>query len=155
MSLIIKEKGIINRFFLLCINIFIFLNIYGNDSILVDKEWTERQTIFYNGTDIYSIGEDSLIENNGIGCGHSCKKIIFYSNNKFKIQYPNGKIRFGEWFIKDDSLTIIFDKRKRKEKKKYQFKIKYRIHKQSQTLYLFEINDICCYIFCHYYKNNL
>ena len=123
----------------------------ANDSILVDKVWTERRTIFYSEEEMDSIGEGSMIENGGIACGYAgCIKIEFLSNHRFRKVYPYGKVRLGSWYLKDDVLTIVYDKRERKEKKRYRFKIKYREKKECPTLYLFEINKIACYIFCNY-----
>ena len=123
----------------------------ANDSILVDKEWTERRTIFYNEEEMDSIGEGPIIEEGGIACGYAgCIKIEFLSNHRFRKVYPYGKVCLGSWYLKDDVLTIVYDKRERKEKKRYRFKIKYREKKECPTLYLFEINKIACYIFCNY-----
>ena len=121
------------------------------DSILIDKIWTERRTIFYNEEEMDSIGEGPMIEDTGIACGYAgCRKIEFLSNHRFKKTYPWGEVCLGSWNLKDDVLTIIFDKRERKGKKKYRFKIKYREKEECPTLYLFEIKRIACYIFCDY-----
>ena len=123
----------------------------ANDSILVDKVWTERRTIFYNEEEMDSIGEGPMIEEGGIACGYAgCIKIEFLSNHRFRKVYPYGKVCLGSWYLKDDVLTIVYDKRERKEKKRYRFKIKYREKKECPTLYLFEINNIACFIFCNY-----
>ena len=54
------------------------IGVYGNDSILVNREWTERRTIYVKESEIDSIGEDTVIENNGIACGNDgCIKIEF------------------------------------------------------------------------------
>ena len=129
----------------------IYVGVYGNDSILIDKIWTERRTIFYNEEEMDSIGEGPMIEDTGIACGYAgCRKIEFLSNHRFKKTYPWGEVCLGSWNLKDDVLTIIFDKRERKGKKKYRFKIKYREKEECPTLYLFEIKRIACYIFCDY-----
>ncbi|MBR5988973.1 MAG: hypothetical protein IK003_05580 [Prevotella sp.] len=121
------------------------------DSILVDKVWTERRTIFYSEEEMDSIGEGPMIEEGGIACGYAgCIKIEFLGNHRFRKVYPYGKVCLGSWYLKDDVLTIVYDKRERKEKKRYRFKIKYREKKECPTLYLFEINKIACYIFCNY-----
>ena len=63
---------------LLFMAFFTGMGAYCNDSILVNKEWTERITIFVNETSLDSIGENPIIENNGIKCGYDgCKKIFF------------------------------------------------------------------------------
>ena len=123
----------------------------ANDSILVDKVWTERRTIFYSEEEMDSIGEGPMIEEGGIACGYAgCIKIEFLSIHRFRKVYPYGKVRLGSWYLKDDVLTMMYDKRERKEKKRYRFKIKYREKEECPTLYLFEINKIACYIFCNY-----
>ena len=123
----------------------------ANDSILVDKVWTERRIIFYSEEEMDSIGEGPMIEEGGIACGYAgCIKIEFLSNHRFRKVYPYGKVCLGSWYLKDDVLTIVYDKRERKEKKRYRFKIKYREKEECPTLYLFEINKIACYIFCNY-----
>ena len=123
----------------------------ANDSILVDKVWTEKRIIFYSEEEMDSIGEGPMIEEGGIACGYAgCIKIEFLGNHRFRKVYPYGKVCLGSWYLKDDVLTIVYDKRERKEKKRYRFKIKYREKKECPTLYLFEINKIACYIFCNY-----
>ena len=142
----------LNKSFLLIILFFTCLGVYSNDSLLVDKEWTERRTIYVNKEEFDSIGENSLIENYGIACGYDgCKKLEFLTNHRFKMIYPYDRIRNGKWKLKDDILTITFNKRERK-KKKYKFKIKYKEKKECPTLYLFETKGSirACYIFCNY-----
>ena len=69
---------IMNKILLLFMAFFTCMGVYCNDSILVNKEWTERITIFVNETSLDSIGENPIIENNGIKCGYDgCKKIFF------------------------------------------------------------------------------
>lgn len=129
------------------------IGAYGNDSILVNREWTERLTIFVKETEIDSIGEDSVIENNGIACGYDgCIKIEFSNNYQIRKIYPNGRVRNGKWILEDDILTIVYDKKERWEKKKNKFKIKYRTKNGYPTLYLFAIKGHvrACYIFCNY-----
>ena len=133
--------------------LFTKLGVHANDSILVEKVWTERRTIFCNKEEIGSIGEDTLIENYGIACGYwGCKEILFFSNHQFKESYPDGRAYMGKWMLKDDLLTIVYNKRERGEKKKLKFKIKYRQKKECPTLYLFEIKGRVrvCYIYCSY-----
>ena len=55
-----------NKIVFLCMSLLTCLGLYGNDSILVDKVWTERQTIFVNESQVDSILADSIIEYNGI-----------------------------------------------------------------------------------------
>ena len=129
------------------------IGAYCNDSILVNREWTERQTIYVKEAEIDSIGEDSFIENNGIACGYDgCIKIEFLNNYIFRKIYPNGKVRHGRWILEDNILTIVYDKKERWEKKKCKFIIKYRNKKGYPTLYLFKIKGRirACYIFCNY-----
>lgn len=129
------------------------INVYCNDSILVDREWTERITIFVNETEINSIGEDSVIENNGIACGYDgCKKIEFLNNHQIKKTYPNHRVRYGRWILKDDTLTITYNEREGGEKKKIRFKIKYIRKEECPTLYLFATKGRvrACYVFCAY-----
>ena len=147
----------LNKSYFFILFFFTCLGVYSNDSLLVDKEWTERQTIFVNKDRLYSVGEDSLIENNGIACGYDgCKKLEFLSNHRFRMIYPYDRIRNGKWNLKDGILTMVFDKREKKEIKRYKFKIKYRKKyikkKECPTLYLFESKGRvrACYIFCNY-----
>ena len=145
------KKTIMNKLLLLCLSLFTCIGVYANDSILIEKIWTERRTILYGEEEMDSIGEGSLIENYGIACGYAgCKKIEFLTNHRFRKIYPWGEVFSGNWNLKDDVLTIIYDKRERKGKKKYRFKIKYREKEGCPTLYLFEIKGIACYIFCNY-----
>ncbi len=146
-----------NKLLILCLSFFTSMVVCANDSILVNKEWTERQTIFINEKEVNSIGEDSVIENNGIACGYDgCKKLEFLSNHRFRMIYPYDRIRNGKWNLKDGILTMVFDKREKKEIKRYKFKIKYRKKyikkKECSTLYLFESKGRvrACYIFCNY-----
>lgn len=145
-----KKKNTMNKLLILCLSFFTSMVVCANDSILVNKEWTERQTIFINEKEVNSIGEDSVIENNGIACGYDrCKKIYFLGNHQFKKIETNGNILMGQWSLKDDVLTIKYDKKYRGKKKKYKFIIKYR-EKEYPTLYLFTVKVFCCYIFCNY-----
>lgn len=139
-----------NKVLLLCLAFFACLRVFANDSILVDKVWTERRTILYDKEEMDTIGEDSLIEDCGIACGYSgCEEMVFYGNHQFKKKYPDGKVRIGKWNLTDDILTITYDKRE-KRRKKYRFKIKYRVKKECPTLYLFEIKGCVYYIVCNY-----
>ena len=147
----------LNKSFLLIIIFFTCLGVYSNDSLLVDKEWTERRTIYVNKEEIDSIGEDSLIENNGIACGYDgCKKLEFLSNHRFRMTYPYDRIQNGKWNLENDILTMVYDKKEKWGKKRYKFKIKYRKKyikdKGCPTLYLFAIKGRvrACYIFCNY-----
>jgi len=65
-----------NKMLLICMSFFTSIGVYGNDSILVDKVWTERQTIFVNVSQADSILDDSVTEYNGIGCGPYASTII-------------------------------------------------------------------------------
>lgn len=133
--------------------LFTKLSVYANDSIFVDKIWTERRTIFYNKEEMVFIGEDSLIEDYGIACGYfGCKEIFFFSNHQFKKIYPDGRICLGKWGLKDDLLTIVYNKRERGKKKKDKYKVKYREKEECPTFYLFERKGRvrACYIFCNY-----
>lgn len=152
----------LNKSLWLFIFFFTCLGIYGNDSLLVDKEWTERRTIYVNKEEIDSIGEDSLIENYGIACGYDgCKKMEFSSNHRFRMTYPYDRILNGKWNLKNDILTIVYDKKEKWGKKRYKFKIKYRKkiikEKECPTLYLFATKGHvrACYIFCYYNEESL
>ena len=46
-----------NNYLFLYIFIFTSLGVYGNDSLLVDKKWTEKRTIYVNKEEIDSIGD--------------------------------------------------------------------------------------------------
>ena len=146
-----------NNYLFLYIFFFASLGVYGNDSLLVDKEWTERRTIFVHKKDIDSIGEDSLIENYGIACGYDgCKKLEFLTNHRFRVTYPYDRVRYGNWNLNNNILTIVYDKKEKREKKCNKFKIKYRQKyirkKECPILYLFAIKGRVrvCYIFCNY-----
>ena len=146
-----------NNSIYLFIFFFTSLGVYGNDSLFVDKEWTEKRTIYINKKDIDSIGEDSLIENHGIACGYDgCKKLEFFTNNRFRMIYPYNRVRNGKWNLKNDILTIVYDKKEKWEKKTYKFKVKYRKKRikktECPTLYLISIKGHvrACYIFCNY-----
>ena len=52
----------------------------ANDSILVDKEWTERRTIFYSEEEMDSIGEGSIIEDGGIIAKYLSDSLVVYVN---------------------------------------------------------------------------
>ena len=135
---------------LLFMAFFTGMGAYCNDSILVNKEWTERITIFVNETSLDSIGENPIIENNGIKCGYDgCKKIFFLSDHRFKYVKPNGDVHLGTWTVKDIFLTIRFKKRVKGNKKCNKFMIKYK-QKEYPTLYLFAKNRFVCYVFCNY-----
>ena len=147
----------LNKSLFLYIFFFASLGVYGNDSLLVDKEWTERRTIFVHKKDIDSIGEDSLIENYGIACGYDgCKKLEFLTNHRFRVTYPYDRVRYGNWNLNNNILTIVYDKKEKREKKCNKFKIKYRQKyirkKECPILYLFAIKGRVrvCYIFCNY-----
>lgn len=146
-----------NNYLFLYIFIFTSLGVYGNDSLLVDKKWTEKRTIYVNKEEIDSIGEDSLIENYGIACGYDgCKEIEFLSNHRFRMIFPRDTVQNGKWNLENDILTIVYDKRDKWGKKRNKFKIKYRKKhvkdKECPTLYLFAIKGRVrvCYIFCNY-----
>ncbi len=146
-----------NKLLYFCLFIFTSIDVYSNDSILVDRVWTERRTIYVNKEEIDSIGEDSLIENYGIACGYDgCKRLEFLRNHQFRKKYPYGRDRLGKWYLEGDILTIVYDKRERFTKRKNKFKIKYRQKyirgKECPTLYLFETKGraCACFIFCNY-----
>ena len=139
-----------NKLSLFCMSLFTSLGIYGNDSILVDKVWTERQTIFVNKEQMDSILEDSVTEYFGIGCGYGrCKELYFYSNHQFRKVDVDGDTLFGKWKLEGDLLTIRYDRKYRGHKRKYKFMIKYR-EKDHPTLFLFTRKIFDCYIFCNY-----
>ena len=43
-------------------SLFAYLGVYGDDSILVDRVWTERRTVFVNEAQQDSILADSITE---------------------------------------------------------------------------------------------
>ena len=68
-----------NKPILFYILLFTCLSVYGNDSIIINKVWTERQTIFLNKAQADSILDNSVTEYHGIGCGYGrCKEIYFF-----------------------------------------------------------------------------
>ena len=76
------KKVIMNNFLFMYLALFTNLAVYGNDSILVNKIWTERQTIFVNEAQVDSILDDSVTEYYGIGCGYGrCEKIYFLTSS--------------------------------------------------------------------------
>lgn len=126
------------------------LGLYGNDSILVDKVWTERQTIFVNESQVDSILADSIIEYNGIGCGYGrCKELYFSSNHQFMKINVDGDTIIGKWKLKGQLLTISYDRRHKGHKKKNKFIIKYR-EKDYPTIFMFTKKYFDCFIFCNY-----
>ncbi|MBR3075933.1 MAG: hypothetical protein IKH11_09320, partial [Bacteroidales bacterium] len=78
-----------NKILLCCLSLFTSIGVYANDSILVDKVWTERRIIFYSEEEMDSIGEGPMIEEGGIACGYAgCIKIEFLGNHRFRKVYP-------------------------------------------------------------------
>lgn len=54
----------------------------------------------------------------GIKCGYAgCIEIEFLRNHRFRKIYPNGEIYIGSWNLKNDVLTIRYDKKEREGKK--------------------------------------
>ncbi len=144
------KKIIKNNFFLLCLSFITSLNIYGNDSILVERVWTERQTIFVNKVQLDSILEDSMYDYNGIGCGYGrCEEIYFFRNYQFRKINVYGDTLLGKWKLEGDLLTIKYDRKYKRYKRKYKYIFKYR-EKDYPTLFLFTRKIIDCYIFCNY-----
>ena len=139
-----------NKLLLFCLSLFTSIGVYANDSILVDKVWTERQTIFINEELVDSILEDSVTEYYGIGCGYGrCIELYFFSNHQFRKIDVYGDTLLGKWNLKDDVLTIRYDRKYRGYKRNYKFIIKYR-EKDFPTLFLFTRKIFDCYIFCNY-----
>ena len=144
------KKVILNKLFLLYMPLFTHLAVYGNDSILVDKIWTERQTIFVNEAQVDSILDDSVTEYYGIGCGYGrCEEIYFFSNHKFRKINVYGDTLLGKWKLEGELLTIKYDKKYRGYKRSNKFIIKYR-KKDYPTIYMFKKNFFDCLIFCNY-----
>ena len=139
-----------NELSLLFLLLFTNLAAYGNDSILVDKIWTERQTIFVNEVQVDSILDDSVTEYYGIGCGYGrCKKIYFYSNHQFRKIDVDGDTLLGKWNLEGELLTIKYDKKYRGHKRINKFIIKYR-KKDYPTIYIFKKKIFDCLIYCNY-----
>jgi hypothetical protein len=148
MKMIIK-----NKMYLGSILLFTSLSIYGNDSVLVNKVWTERQTVFINEEQVDSILDDSVTEYYGIGCGYGrCKELYLFDNHQFRKIDVNGDTLLGKWKLKGDLLTIRYDRKYRGYKRIHKFIIKYR-EKDYPTLFLFKRKIFDCYIFCNY-KNH-
>ena len=141
-----------NKLSLGSILLFTSLSIFGNDSILVNKVWTERQTIFINEEQVDSILDDSVTEYYGIGCGYGrCKELHFFSNHQFRKIEGNGDTLLGKWKLEGDILTIRYDRKYKGYKRNHKFIIKYR-KKDYPTLFLFRRKIFDCYIFCNYKK---
>ena len=144
------KKIIMNKVLLFCLSLFINYDVYGNDSIFVDKVWTERQSIFINEVQMDSILEDSVIEYCGIGCGYGrCEELYFFSNYQFRKINVYGDTLLGKWKLEGDLLTIRYNRKYRGHKRKYKFIIKYR-EKDYPTLFLFTRKIFDCYIYCNY-----
>lgn len=144
--------SIMNKLSLGSILLFTSLSIFGNDSILVNKVWTERQTIFINEEQVDSILDDSVTEYYGIGCGYGrCKELHFFSNHQFRKIEGNGDTLLGKWKLEGDILTIRYDRKYKGYKRNHKFIIKYR-KKDYPTLFLFRRKIFDCYIFCNYKK---
>ena len=47
--------------------------------------------------------------------------------------YPYNRVRNGKWNLKNDILTIVYDKKEKWEKKTYKFKVKYRKKRIKKT----------------------
>ena len=117
---------IMNKLFLGSILLFTSLSIYGNDSILVNKVWTERQTIFINEEQVDSILDDSVTEYFGIGCGYGrCKELYFFGNHQFRKIDGNGDTLLGKWKFDGDLLTIRYNRKYRGYKRNHKFIVKY------------------------------
>lgn len=140
----------LNKYLLPCLFFFINVNVYGNDSILVDRVWTERQTVFVNEAQIDSIMDDSVTEYSGIGCGYGrCREIVFYTNHRFREIDVNGDTLLGKWKLGQELMTMRYDKKYSGRKKKQRYIIRYK-EKDYPTLYLFSERIFDCYIFCNY-----
>lgn len=124
--------------------------VYGDDSIFVDKIWTERQTIFINEAQVDSILSDSVMEYRGIGCGYGrCVELKFFRNHRFRKVDGNCDTLHGKWKLEGDLLTIRYGRKYKGYKRKYKFIIKYK-EKDYPTLFLFSRRFFDCYIFCNY-----
>ena len=144
------KKSIMNKFLLFCLPLFTSLGVYGNDSVFVDKTWTERQTIFINKAQLDSILEDSVIDYKGIGCGYGrCEEIYFFGNHQFRKINVYGDTLLGKWKFEGDLLTIKYDRKYKRYKRNYKFIVRYR-EKDYPTLFLFTKKIFDCYIFCNY-----
>ena len=138
------------RLSLFCLSLFISLGVYANDSILVDRIWTERSTVFINESRLDSILDDTVTEYYGITCGYGrCQEIYFFSNHQFRKIAGNCDTLFGKWKLEGDLLTIRYNKKYRGYKRNYKFIIRYR-KKDYPTLFLFTKRIFDCYIFCDY-----
>lgn len=145
MKKIIQNKYIL-FILLLCSNLIVF----ANDSIFVDKVWTERQTVFVNHVKLDSLLEDSVTEYNGIGCGSGrCIEFFFSRNQEFRKINVDGDTLLGKWKLNGDLLIIKYRKKYKGQKRTYKFLFKYR-DKDYPTLYLFTKDIFDCYIFCNY-----
>lgn len=139
-----------NKLLLLYLSLFTSIGVYANDSILVDKVWTEKQTIFINEEQVDSILEDSVTKYYGIGCGNGrCIELYFFSNHQFRKIDVYGDTLLGKWNLKDDVLTIKYNRKYKGYKRNYKFIFKYR-EKDFPTLFLFTRKIFDCYIFCNY-----
>ena len=139
-----------NKLLLLCLSVFTNLGVYGNDSILVDKVWTERQTIFINEAQLDSILDDSVTEYYGIGCGAGrCCELYFHSNHQFRKINVDGDTLLGKWKLEGGLLTIRYNRKYKGYKRNYKFIIKYR-EKDYPTLFLYTKKIFDCYVFCNY-----
>lgn len=139
-----------NKVLLLCISLFFSMDIFANDSILVDKAWTERQTIFIDKTQLDSILDDNVTEYRGIGCGCGrCIELYFFSNHQFRKIDVYGDTLLGKWKLEGDLLKIRYNRKYNGYKRNYRFIIKYK-KKDYPTLFLFTKKIFDCYIFCNY-----
>ena len=139
-----------NKLLLFCWFVLCSIGAYGNDSILIDKVWTERQTIFTNRAQIDSILEDSVIVYSGIGCGYGrCEELYFLNNHQFRKVDVHRDTLWGKWKLEGDLLTIRYDRKYKRHKRNYKYNIKYR-KKDYLTLFLFTRKYFDCYIFCNY-----
>lgn len=139
-----------NKLFLFCLSLFTCIGVYANDSILVDKVWTERQTIFVYGEQVDSILSKSLMEYRGIGCGYCrCEELYFFRDHRFRKVNGNCDTLHGKWKLEGNLLSIRYDRKYKGYKRKYKFIIKYK-EKEYPTLFLFSRRFFDCCIFCHY-----
>lgn len=133
----VEEKSIMNKLLLFCMSLFTNIGVYANDSILVDKVWTEKQTVFINKEQVDSILDNSVTEYYGIGCSYGrCIELYFFSNHQFRKVDVDGDTLLGKWKLEGDLLTIRYDRKYRYHKRKYRFMIKYR-EKDYPTLFLY------------------
>ena len=138
-----------NKLLLFCMSLFAYLGVYGEDSILVDRVWTERRTVFVNEAQQDSILADSVTEYNGICCGYRCVEFCFYSNHQLREISAVGDTLFGKWKLEGDLLTIRYDRKYRWHKRSYKYIMRYR-EKDYPTLFLFDRKGYDCWIFCDY-----